>query len=452
MTLKAEPSRCVLRGDALRHAIARQPMSFDIEFVDNLGQVAYAEELEVHVESLELLPSARPQLLEEEIEIASPHLAASPRDRISSSPSKSVPSTAPAPPSTAPATSKTLPPPAPAKSLPPPTTAPPTTAPDVGPAGAGNKSSNGKGKPGVVVGAKEGGGSSGAGKAGAKGGGGSAVVGGSSLGNPKLPSSWPNLDVGDDSADPDDVAIPVSSTPWLIESADTTLWERLGTARAVVGTKPLILREGLSTESAELAKVLPGALLKQLRREQAADGGTRAEVLVATGAKVQCVGEGATLQDGTLVRGWVTAVQKGGKERLARQHAKVDANERRLQLELWNKRLAADKAFEKALKANSAVGPHLEENFVPYKAAGALGGSVATGSLASQLLSELAPSAAELAERLVGPSFAYELAADARGIAFAFGGIFPGKLHAHGELVKVHQVSSGSIGTSVIAT
>ena len=131
------------------------------------------------------------------------------------------------------------------------------------------------------------------------------------MGNPKLPSNLPNLDVGDDSADPDDVAIPVSSTPWLIESADTTLWERLGTARAVVGTKPLILREGLSTESAELAKVLPGALLKQLRREQASDGGTRAEVLVATGAKVQCVGEGATLQDGTLVRGWVTAVQRG---------------------------------------------------------------------------------------------------------------------------------------------
>jgi hypothetical protein len=145
------------------------------------------------------------------------------------------------------------------------------------------------------------------------------------------------------------------------------------------------------------------------------------------------------------VRGWVTAVQKGGKERLARQHAKVDANERRLQLELWNKRLAADKAFEKALKANSGAGVHVEESVVPYKAAGALGvnlhSGVATGSLASQLLSGLAPSAVELAERLVGPSFSYELAADARGIAFAFGGIFPGRLHAHGELVKVHQVS-----------
>ena len=82
-------------------------------------------------------------------------------------------------------------------------------------------------------------------------------------------------------------------------------------------------------------QVLPGALLKQLRREQAVDGGTRAEVhasahhgamvharahygampvpqvLVATGAKVQYVVEGATLPDGTLVRGWMAAAPKG---------------------------------------------------------------------------------------------------------------------------------------------
>ena len=189
----------------------------------------------MHVEPLEILPSARPQLLADEIEIASP----------------------PSSPSTAPVTSKSLPPPAPAKSLPPPTTAPPTTAPDVGP--AGNKSPNGKGKPGVVVGAKEGVDRAG-GKAGAKGGGGSAVVGASSFGShlPNLPNlpNLPELEVGGDGADPDDVAIPVSSTPWLMESADTALWERLGTARAVVGTKPLILREALSTESAELAKVI----------------------------------------------------------------------------------------------------------------------------------------------------------------------------------------------------
>ena len=44
VTLKAEPSRCLLRGDALKHAVARQPMSFDIEFVDNLGQVRITPE------------------------------------------------------------------------------------------------------------------------------------------------------------------------------------------------------------------------------------------------------------------------------------------------------------------------------------------------------------------------------------------------------------------------
>jgi hypothetical protein len=35
------------------------------------------------------------------------------------------------------------------------------------------------------------------------------------------------------------------------------------------------------------------------------------QVLVATGAKVQYVVEGATLPDGTLVRGWMAAAPKG---------------------------------------------------------------------------------------------------------------------------------------------
>lgn len=38
---------CVLRGEALGAAIARKPMRFDIEFVDALGHVAFAEELDV---------------------------------------------------------------------------------------------------------------------------------------------------------------------------------------------------------------------------------------------------------------------------------------------------------------------------------------------------------------------------------------------------------------------
>ena len=46
-----------------------------------------------------------------------------------------------------------------------------------------------------------------------------------------------------------------------------------------------------------------------------------------------------------------------------------------------------------------------------------------------------------------GTSYAFELAECSRGIAFAFGGVYPGTLHAHGALVKTHQVSY-SIGAA----
>lgn len=41
---------------------------------------------------------------------------------------------------------------------------------------------------------------------------------------------------------------------------------------------------------------------------------------------------------------------------------------------------------------------------------------------------------------IAGPCFAYELRNDDHGVAFAFGGIEPGTLHAHGHRVKVHSV------------
>ena len=55
---------------------------------------------------------------------------------------------------------------------------------------------------------------------------------------------------------------------------------------------------------------------------------------------------------------------------------------------------------------------------------------------------------AQAAKTRVGPSFAYELADCSRGIAFAYGGIYPGTLHAKGELIKTHTVhySIGSAG------
>jgi len=46
---------CVMRGFGLNWAIAREPATFWVEFVDALGQVAHAEEVDVHVERLKLL-------------------------------------------------------------------------------------------------------------------------------------------------------------------------------------------------------------------------------------------------------------------------------------------------------------------------------------------------------------------------------------------------------------
>ena len=53
VTLRPEPSMCVLRGESLRSAVARKPQAFDIDFVSALGHVAYAEELDVRVERIQ---------------------------------------------------------------------------------------------------------------------------------------------------------------------------------------------------------------------------------------------------------------------------------------------------------------------------------------------------------------------------------------------------------------
>ena len=39
-----------------------------------------------------------------------------------------------------------------------------------------------------------------------------------------------------------------------------------------------------------------------------------------------------------------------------------------------------------------------------------------------------------------GPSFSHELTDDPEGIGFAFGGVDPGILHAHGQIIKTHNV------------
>jgi len=88
---------------------------------------------------------------------------------------------------------------------------------------------------------------------------------------------------------------------------------------------------------------------------------------------------------------------------LVKRHLKLDANERRRQLELWNKRTFDERALMQLQGKEKAQGKEKEFN--------------------------------------VGSSFVHELAEGPRKIAFACGGVFSGTLHAHGALIKTHQVS-----------
>ena len=100
--------------------------------------------------------------------------------------------------------------------------------------------------------------------------------------------------------------------------------------------------------------------------------------------------------------GWITAA-KDGKETIVLRHSKLDASRRQEQMHQWAKQLAAE-ANRKASETQR-------------------------GLTAEQL---------KIAQ--AGPSCAHELYSDKTGIAFGYGGVDPGTLHAHGRLVKTHTV------------
>ena len=52
LAARPDPANCVLRGEMLHAAVAREPASFEVSFVDSLGQHTHAEELDVYVELL----------------------------------------------------------------------------------------------------------------------------------------------------------------------------------------------------------------------------------------------------------------------------------------------------------------------------------------------------------------------------------------------------------------
>ena len=112
------------------------------------------------------------------------------------------------------------------------------------------------------------------------------------------------------------------------------------------------------------------------------------------------------------------------------QRFRLDAGERQQHMTLWSRRMSTEgvsrtKAISYALTQRSARDLQNSQQHSARR-----GQTVGPG----------------------GPSYATELADDPRGVAFAFGGVDPGTLHAGGKLVRVHAVhySVGRAGTYLL--
>ena len=123
--------------------------------------------------------------------------------------------------------------------------------------------------------------------------------------------------------------------------------------------------------------------------------------------------------------GWVT-VHKGGRE-LVTPRGVLPAGERRQHQIMWARRVAVDRRLGGdamlAMQASKAVG------------AGRLG-KVAT-AVALPMVDTHKRSKSTASYQSV---YANELASDPKRIGFAFGGVDPGRLHAHGQIIEVHNV------------
>ena len=271
-----------------------------------------------------------------------------------------------------------------------------------------------------------------------------------------------NADIGVKSVAKGKVLFSVTWEPPGTEEEAASGWCS-GDERVVIGNVPLILREGYDKRSRELLKLPPGTRLQLHEVREIADGfRTRVRVVSlpgpaaamqppsVLGSKWKEVGldkpangneifnealaaalsekleftkkevdkfkvkdlavdsfikvrndyfEQAAAKDppeGTV--GWITAAHSDGRKRLMKKHHKLEANVRRYQLELWSRRVAADKKIHIASSNKEGKAP-------------------------------------------VIPSYTHEITECKGGIAFAFGGVYPGTIHAHGALVKTHQVS-----------
>lgn len=212
----------------------------------------------------------------------------------------------------------------------------------------------------------------------------------------------------------------VDDGQWAAAADDPELWpvtfrdgemarETLSPLLSVPSTSrdSLLMSERFERFDHEGNSDLPGSGVQSAFRRTAPASST------AFSGDLEATVEAHTTDVLSATHGWVTAT-RNGHELLARVHDGIDASQRQSFITLWDRRKAADKLHAKQTTVSHAEGEKGDK--VAY--------------LSAQAKAELK----------AGPSCAHELVSDPAGIGFAFGGMDPGTLHAHGQVVKAHTV------------
>jgi len=126
----------------------------------------------------------------------------------------------------------------------------------------------------------------------------------------------------------------------------------------------------------------------------------------------------STVPEGSI--GWVTTIRHG--KRLVTSKVRQSTTSRQAHAEQWVRRAATDRAMNKSKADLAARNNEGERSNVNAKGVNST---------------------------VLVPKISLELDADPSGIGFAFGGVYPGTLHAKGKYVETHKVSYsiGRVGT-----
>lgn len=221
----------------------------------------------------------------------------------------------------------------------------------------------------------------------------------------------------------------------------------------VTGKSPLIVRAGLKLDSARVCQINPGRRIflldfaeeeNSMRALAALEEEEVAEIKYHDAEWRDTYRAKPAWLDGQYTEmprdkprsprsprkepvGWVT-VAKDGRE-LVTPNPMLAAGDRQQHMQAWARRMALDRSID-ADKANKAK-RHIRDD--------TKGGFVGLSKKSRQHV------ALTCSKQGV---FQNELSSDPRGIGFAFGGIKPGRLHAHGRVQETHEVfySIGLVG------